>query len=154
MHVPIKVDYAVRALVDISMNVPTGGFVRAADTAERTSIPKAYLAQVLHSLRKAGFITSTRGPNGGHALALEASSIKLSQIMALLDTSDSLVQCLGDSQSCCQLPSCAQRYVWQNVEQAVYGVLDAVSIADLSRQTLSIRPDAAATYSARKIATG
>ena len=42
MHVPIKVDYAVRALVDISLHETEGTFVRSADTAKRTSIPKAY----------------------------------------------------------------------------------------------------------------
>lgn len=152
MHVPIKVDYAVRALVDISLHETEGTFVRSGDTAKRTSIPKAYLAQVLHSLRKAGFVASTRGPNGGHALAKDADAIRLSQIMALLDTSDNLVQCLGDSQDCCQLPNCAQRYVWKNVEQAVYGVLDAVTIGDLAVQTLSMQPDLTTIYASRDVA--
>lgn len=152
MHVPVKVDYAVRALVDISLHESKGRFVRSSDTAKRTSIPKAYLAQVLHSLRKAGFVASTRGPNGGHALAMDAGSIRLSQIMALLDTSDNLVQCLGDSQTCCQLPNCAQQYVWKNVAQAVYGVLDAVTIGDLAVQTLSMQPDVTTIYTSRDVA--
>ena len=152
MHVPVKVDYAVRALVDISLHESKGRFVRSSDTARRASIPKAYLAQVLHSLRKAGFVASTRGPNGGHALAMDAGSIRLSQIMALLDTSDNLVQCLGDSQTCCQLPNCAQQYVWKNVEQAVYGVLDAVTIGDLAVQTLSMEPDVTTIYTSRDVA--
>ena len=153
MHVPMKVDYAVRALVDITLNESDDAFVRSADTARRTSIPKAYLAQVLHSLRKAGFITSTRGPNGGHGLAVDAEKIRLSQIMALLDTSDNLVQCLGESRTCLQLPNCAQRDVWKNVEDAVYGVLDAVTVKDLATQTLSMKPDVTTIYASRKMAT-
>ena len=152
MHVPVKVDYAVRALVDISLHESKGRFVRSSDTAKRPSIPKAYLAQLLHALRKAGFVASTRGPNGGHALAMDAGSIRLSQIMDLLDTSDNLVQCLGDSQTCCQLPNCAQQYVWKNVEQAVYGVLDAVTIGDLAVQTLSMQPDVTTIYTSRDVA--
>ena len=152
MHVPVKVDYAVRALVDISLHESKGRFVRSSDTAKRTSIPKAYLMQVLHSLRKAGFVASIRGPNGGHALAIDAGSIRLSQIMALLDTSDNLVQCLGGSQTCFQLPNCAQQYVWKNVEQAVHGVLDAVTIGDLAAQTLLMQPDVTTIYASRDVA--
>ena len=85
-------------------------------------------------------------------MAKEPDSIRLSQIMALLDTSDHLVQCLGDSQGCCQLPICAQRYVWRNVEQAVYGVLDAGTIGDLAVQTLSMQPDLTAIYASRDVA--
>ena len=152
MHMPVKVDYAVRALVDISLHESEGRFVRSSDTAKRTSISKAYLAQVLHSLRKAGFVSSIRGPNGGHALAVDAGSIRLSQITGLLDTSDNLVQCLGDSQTCCQLPNCAQQYVWKNVKQAVYGVLDAVTIGDLVSQTRSMQPDVTTIYTSRDVA--
>ena len=85
-------------------------------------------------------------------MAKDADAIRLSQIMALLDTSDNLVQCLGDSQDCCQLPNCDQRYVWKNVEQAVYGVLDAVTIGDLAVQTLSMQPDITAIYASRDVA--
>ena len=52
MHVPIKVDYGVRALIDIAMYGEDGQFVRAADTSRRAVIPQPYLAQVLHTMKK------------------------------------------------------------------------------------------------------
>ena len=48
MHVPIKVDYGVRALVDLAMYGSDGKSLRSAEISERTAIPNAYLAQVLH----------------------------------------------------------------------------------------------------------
>ena len=62
MHVPIKVDYGVRALIDIAMYGEDGQFVRAADTSRRAVIPQPYLAQVLHTMKKSGLVSSTRGP--------------------------------------------------------------------------------------------
>ena len=53
MNIPIKVDYGVRALVDLAMN-GEGKPVRASEIAARTSIPEPYLAQVLHGLSKNG----------------------------------------------------------------------------------------------------
>ena len=61
MHIPMKVDYGVRALVDLALHAGDGP-VRAADIASRTVIPEAYLAQVLHALNKSGFVSSHRGP--------------------------------------------------------------------------------------------
>ena len=70
MHVPIKVDYGVRALVDLAIYGSDGNSLRSSDISERTAIPNAYLAQVLNSLKRAGFVKSIRGPNGGHELAV------------------------------------------------------------------------------------
>ena len=56
MHVPIKVDYGVRALVDLAMYGSDGNSLRASDISQRTAIPNAYLAQVLNSLKKAGLV--------------------------------------------------------------------------------------------------
>ena len=61
MYIPIKVDYGVRALVDLAL-YGAGGPVRASEIAKRTVIPEQYLAQVLHTLNKNGFTGSHRGP--------------------------------------------------------------------------------------------
>ena len=134
MHIPIKVDYGVRALVDLALH-PGDGPVRAADIAGRTLLPEAYLAQVLHALNKSGFVSSHRGPQGGHTLAMDPSEVKLSAVMTCLGGTETLVRCLEDSQMCVHVPVCAQREVWRRVEDAVQGVLDSTSIADLVDRT-------------------
>ena len=64
MHIPIKVDYGVRALVDLARY--TGDRpVRATEIAARAAIPEPYLAQVLNTRRKKGLSRSQRGPRGG-----------------------------------------------------------------------------------------
>ena len=135
MHVPIKVDYGVRALVDLAIYGEDGKVIRSADTSRRTAIPQAYLAQLLHSLRKAGFVKSTRGPSGGHTLALPPDEIRLSSVVDSLDSSENLVQCFENSSFCVHIPACAQREVWKNVEDAVFGILDSITIATLTEKT-------------------
>jgi Rrf2 family iron-sulfur cluster assembly transcriptional regulator len=134
MHVPMQVDYGVRALVDLAAN---GGdrSIRAADIARRQGIPELYLAQVLHSLQKRGVTKSQRGPQGGHSLAMDPADITMGTVMRHLGGSQTLVGCLDDSGSCDQSPACGQRSVWREVEQAIQTVLDATSIADLAERT-------------------
>ena len=137
MHIPIQVDYGVRALVDLAAHT-TGGSVRASDIARRQGIPEAYLAQVLHSLQKKGVTKSQRGPQGGHSLAMDPSEITMGTVMRYLGGSQSLVGCLDDSGQCDQSPACGQRTVWREVERAIQTVLDATSIADLAERTRAL----------------
>ncbi len=130
MHIPVKVDYGVRALVDLALhhqNAP----VRASEIAGRTMIPEPYLAQVLHALGRAGLVRSQRGRLGGHTLAVEPENISLSSVVECLGTSENLVPCLYDANACIHVPACAQREVWQEVELAVDQILSSRTIGDL-----------------------
>jgi Rrf2 family protein len=139
MHVPIKVDYGVRALVDLAIYGSDGNSLRSSDISARTAIPNAYLAQVLNSLKRAGFVKSIRGPNGGHELAVDPETIHLSSIMEVLDGTDNLVNCLDDDNFCVHSPACAQKEIWRTVEEAIHGVLFSITVADLARRTQFIK---------------
>jgi Rrf2 family protein len=134
MHIPMQVDYGVRALVDLAAH-GGGGSVRAADIAKRQGIPEPYLAQVMHSLQKRGVTKSQRGPQGGHSLAMDPAEITMGTVLRFLGGSQALVGCLDDSGGCDQSPACGQRSVWREVERAIQSVLDATSIADLAERT-------------------
>jgi len=90
MHIPVKVDYGVRALVDLALHAKDQP-IRASDIARRTMIPEPYLAQVMHALGKVGIVRAQRGPQGGHALALEPDDIRLSMVMDCLGGTENLV---------------------------------------------------------------
>ena len=137
MHIPIKVDYGVRALVDIALH-SEGGPVQAAQIARRMAIPEPYLAQVLRALRTHNMLRSQRGPQGGHSLAMDPSEIRLSDVMACLAGAETLVACLDDTEICVHAPACAQREVWRDVARAVYDILGSTSIADLVARTREI----------------
>ena len=130
MHIPVKVDYGVRALVDLALHHQSAP-VRASEIAGRTMIPEPYLAQVLHALGRAGLVRSQRGRQGGHTLAVEPEEISLSSVMDCLGTKENLVPCLYDVNACIHVPACAQREVWQEVELAVDRILSTRTIGDL-----------------------
>ncbi len=139
MHVPIKVDYGVRALVDLAMYGSDGNALRAYDISHRTAIPNAYLAQVLNSLKKAGFVKSTRGPHGGHELAVDSDTIHLSSVMEVLDGTDNLVNCLGDDNFCVHSPACAQKEIWRTIEDTIHEILFSITVSDLAKRTQPIK---------------
>ena len=130
MHVPIQVDYGIRALIDLTEHLDEKP-VRASDIARRKMIPEPYLARLLLSLQKGGIVISQRGPQGGHSLAKEPSEISMAMVMDRLGGNQTLVGCFDHGGYCGQVGVCPQRGVWQDVEEAMRSVLNATTIADL-----------------------
>ena len=135
MRIPMKVDYGVRALVDLAQHAahtPT----RTAEIATRQYIPEPYLDQVLTTLNKFGFIRSRRGPNGGHVLARPPEEISLGDVMAVLEGRSSPLDCIDEPSECTLSAVCAQRELWRDVEDAIQGLLNTTSIARLASRQL------------------
>ena len=131
MRVPMKVDYGVRALVELAGHVGEGP-LPTAEIASRQEIPEPYLDQVLSVLQKSGIIRSRRGPRGGYTLAKSASDIDLGMVMGTLDGTGAPLICIEDPAECTFSGACAQREVWQTVDEAVQNVLSMTTIADLA----------------------
>ena len=145
MHIPIQVDYGVRALVDLAEHADEGS-VRTTEIAQRQNIPEPYLARVLHMLQRHGVTRSQRGPQGGYALAKDPSEITMGAVMAYLGGYQTrLIGCLDDAGRCTWSPTCGQQGVWREVEKAIRTVLDATSIADLVERLQGTETDTQST---------
>ncbi len=134
MRIPMKVDYGVRALVDLAQYAQQGEPVRTAQIAARQSIPEPYLDQVLTTLNKFGFIRSRRGPHGGHILARSPFAITLDEIVGTLEGRSAPLDCIEDASECALSANCAQRGIWSDVEDAVHRVLITTTVGDLARR--------------------
>ena len=142
MKIPMRVDYGVRALVELALHYGDGP-VQTAEIAAKQGIPEAYLDQLMASLNKFGFVVSRRGPRGGHALAVPPRDINLSMVMSKLDANSSPLDCLVNPLDCVLSDSCAQQEVWKSVEDAISEVLRNITLADLAQRQLSLAATAA-----------
>ena len=130
MKIPMRVDYGVRALVELAQHYDEHS-VQTADIASSQGIPEAYLDQLMSTLNKYGFVVSRRGPQGGHRLAMDPKDINLHMVMSTLDGNLSPIDCLITPTDCVFSDSCAQQEVWKSVEEAVEEVLRNIKISDL-----------------------
>ena len=133
MKIPMKVDYGVRALVELALHYGERQ-VQTAEIAYKQGIPEAYLDQLMTTLNKCGLVSSRRGPQGGHSLAMHPPDINLSMVMVTLDANTSPLDCLSQPLDCVFSESCAQQEVWQSVEDAVQNVLSNITLADLAQR--------------------
>src|SRR5215813_5663708 len=133
MKIGSKGDYGLRALIDLAEHHGSAKVVQAKEIAERQAIPKDYLALIMIDLRKAGLVTSIRGPGGGYRLAQAPEQLTMGQALRALEGPVTLLDCtteLGFGECSISL-RCRMRNVWIEANRAVMAILDSTTIANL-----------------------
>lgn len=132
MKVSTRAEYGLRALIDLANHYGDGP-VQSKSIAERQGLPEPYLNQLMTSLRRAGLVSSKRGPAGGHTLARPPEQINLREAFDVLEGSTAPWWCVETSDpDCIYAPGCNLRPVWQAINGAVVQVLSRLSLADIS----------------------
>ena len=106
-----------------------------AEIAAEEDLPRAYLEQLVVSLREAGLVTSTRGAHGGYELARPPSTIAMSEILRALEGPLAPMLCASEDPEhatiCDRTTRCTVNLLWVRVRDAVSGALDSMTLADL-----------------------
>jgi Rrf2 family protein len=133
--------YALRALVDLGIAQALGRpLVRIGDLSQKENLPTGFLEQIFIQLRRAGFIESKRGSQGGYQLAVPASEISFGAVIRLIEGTSPTVNCdeCGEN-AACPYPDplvCGLRSLSATVNRAVAGVLDHETLGNTVRRTL------------------
>jgi Rrf2 family protein len=128
MHIPAKVDYGLRALLDLT----TAGTPKTAEAlAVDQELPARFLGAILADLRRAGIVASQRGAEGGYRLARPATAITLAQVIRALD--GPLAEVRGYRPEATHYEGAAEhlQVVWVAVRASLRQVLDNVTLADV-----------------------
>lgn len=131
MKISTKGRYALRLMLDLAVN-NDGNPVSIKDIAARQDISDKYLEQIISSLNKAGYVKSIRGPQGGYKLTKEAKDYTVGMILRLTEGNLAPVACLEDTvNQCDRQDCCATLRLWRQLDDAIKGVVDHVTLADL-----------------------
>ncbi len=129
MQITAKVDYAVRALLEISSHETDR--VTRDDLAVAQDIPPRYLEAVLLELRRSGLLIGYRGSAGGYSLGKSPSAITIADVVRAVDGPLALVQGQRPEDVTYSGSSANLHEVWIGLRAAVRAVLEQVTIADL-----------------------
>ena len=106
-----------------------------AEIAAEEDLPRAYLEQLVISLRDAGLVASTRGAHGGYELTRNPSEIRMGEILRALEGPIAPMICATDDPEhatiCDRSSRCTVIILWVRVRDAVTGALDGMTLADL-----------------------
>jgi FeS assembly SUF system regulator len=104
----------------------------ARDLARESRLPLSTVSKVLKELLQSGLLVSHRGTKGGYVLARESRDISVIDIIAAIEGPVAFTECSTDVTGLCGLePSCPIKKNQQVINQAVRGVLEKITLADL-----------------------
>ncbi|MGY2082688.1 RrF2 family transcriptional regulator [Blastococcus sp. SYSU DS0539] len=129
MRINARVDYAVRAVVELAAAAPEALTCDRIATAQ--NIPNRFLQAILTDLQHARLVTSQRGREGGYRLALPASEISIARVMRV--EQGFLAEVHGQRPEEVSYPGAAAELagVWVAAREAYRQVLEGVTVADV-----------------------
>ncbi len=135
MRFSTKTEYGLKAMMDLALHEGQGPIPVPA-IAKRQSIPKKFLEQILHQLRKKGLVQASRGALGGYSLNRRPSQITVADVVGLFETKTTprkrrvgakiLEPAVASDQ--------AARIVWNRIDQAVNHALTTTTLEELTEE--------------------
>ena len=133
MRLTTKGRFAVTAMIDLALRQGTGP-VTLSGISQRQAISLSYLEQLFGKLRRAGLVSSVRGPGGGYNLARPAPQITVATIVTAVDEPLDATQC-GGKENCHDDKRCMTHDLWATLNEKMYDYLSSVTLADLVAHT-------------------
>lgn len=130
MKISTKGRYALRLMLDLALN-SGGTAVPLRDVARRQEISDKYLEQIVTQLSRAGLVRSVRGAGGGYLLTRDPKEYTVGEILRVLEGTLAPVSCVEGVACCQRAEHCVTLEVWQQIQAAVSGVVDHLTLADL-----------------------
>jgi Rrf2 family protein len=134
VRVSAKVDYAVRAMVELA--AAGGGPVKAERLSQSQQIPLKFLENIMVDLRRAGLVRSQRGSEGGYWLARPAAEIAIADVIRGVEGPLANVRGQGAEELEYDGAAGPLREVWVAVRSSLRSVLESVTLADVASGTL------------------
>jgi Rrf2 family protein len=130
MRVSAKVDYALRAIVELAAT-ESGGLVKSERLATAQAIPPKFLESILLELRHAGLIASQRGADGGYKLGRPAAEITVADVIRAVEGPIATIRGARPEDVTYEGSAAGLRDIWIDLRTAMRGVLENTTVADL-----------------------
>lgn len=133
MKISTRGEYGVRAMVALAHHYGSGP-VSITAVAKESSVPPAYLEQLIGPLRRAGLVDSKRGAQGGYQLSRSPSSIRVGDVYRVMEGPVAPMDCVSEDladQTCPLIEGCETRPMWLKVRDSIVEALDSTTLEDL-----------------------
>lgn len=127
-------EYGLRCLLQIARLGPDGSLT-IPEIAKNEGLSTTHVAKLLMILRRDGFLVSTRGQQGGYALARPADKTYVGDVLASLGgrlyDDGFCARHGGDDEACRHQVDCSVRSLWQSIQSAVDGIVATLTLQNL-----------------------
>lgn len=138
MRLTLHTDYALRVLMYVSMKGDE--LATIGEIVDHFDISKGHIMKVVHELGQLGYLETTRGKNGGLALARKPSQICVGTLVRQVERELGVVGCLQGTDGFCRIENCCVlRCALRDATKAFLSVLDGYTLEDLIKPRRSLK---------------
>ncbi|VAW49808.1 Iron-sulfur cluster regulator IscR [hydrothermal vent metagenome] len=137
MKLTSKGRYAVTAMIDIALNQEKGAITLSL-ISKRQNISLSYLEQLFSKLKKAGLVSSARGPGGGYRLSRLAQEISIGEIICAVDESVDARKCAGRG-DCNGGDKCLSHGLWSDLSGMIESFLQDITLQSVVDKRASVK---------------
>jgi Rrf2 family protein len=130
MKLSTRSRYGTRLVLELAIKFEEGP-VYLKDISRSQGISLKYLGQLVIPLKMAGIINSSRGAHGGYFLAKDPETIRLSEIINILEGPIGIVDCINDKNACDRYKTCSVRFFWEEINSNFYRSLEGITLKDM-----------------------
>lgn len=129
MRLTTFTDFGLRALMRMASD--PGRAWNTAEIAAEFGISRHHLTKTIAALSEAGFVRTRRGKGGGAVLARPAETIRLGDVVRLLERHQAMVECFqANGGRCAITPICRLKGLLGRAEAAFIDELNGSTLAD------------------------
>jgi Rrf2 family iron-sulfur cluster assembly transcriptional regulator len=151
MLLSTKGRYAVMAMVDLAAHYQEKP-ISLQVIAERQHIALNYLEQIFMKLRKAGLVSSIKGPGGGYLLSLAPENIYIAEIVAAVNEQIKMTKCTSENQGCMKPNTrCMTHHLWEELDRHINKYLSLISLKDVHTGNVKLHDQKNALVNFEKI---
>jgi Rrf2 family protein len=141
MKLSKKGEYALRTVINLGIAAEMGrSLVQVSELADSEQLPVKFLEQIMHQLKDDGLVKSQRGKFGGYRLAKPTRQITIGRVIRLIDGPLAPIGCVSQTAyekcTCPDEAHCGLRMLMLDVRNAIAGILDRYTLADVVEVTL------------------
>lgn len=124
-------DYGLRMLMRMA-SAPDQAF-STADLAAEFGLSRNHLTKIMQRLARGGIVETRRGSGGGAVLRLAPGSIRLGDVVRLLEQGQALVECFGADGGDCTIDGrCRLKARLRSAEARFLDELNGSTLADIA----------------------
>jgi len=124
-------DIGLRVLIYLERAGDNRSPVTVPEIAAQFDVPVNHLVKVAGHLTLAGWVTATRGRNGGLRLAADPATLRIGTVLRELEGEAELVDCVGTG---CRLAGdCTVREALKDGMRAFYQAMDRYTLAQMTQ---------------------
>jgi Rrf2 family iron-sulfur cluster assembly transcriptional regulator len=138
MRITTRGRYALRASLALAKLGKDGSPVSINNLSEEEQISSVFLEQIFFKLRKAGIVSSVRGPGGGFYFAQPLDQLTIKKILDAAGEELDMVSCDKHEKECRKIGKCLSHSVWVGVTDMINNYFNTITLASILEKDTDI----------------